>query len=143
LAAAGWILLILAIAAASHGRAVASFRAFALAGAAPSALVGPEMFFAVRTLATSHFAAAVIVLALLAIALARGSFFLPLTMLIGALCSSTIVLMTPGTVFTSQAVEPYIAAVVALFSSDLPARGRIGSLVVAALLVWAAARDVR
>jgi len=64
-------------------------------------------------------------------------------MLIGALCSSTIVLMTPGTVFTSQAVEPYIAAVVALFSSNLPARGRIGSLVVAALLVWVAARDVR
>ncbi|CAN5795934.1 hypothetical protein BH24ACI4_BH24ACI4_26520 [soil metagenome] len=147
LTAAGCGILLAVLSVSTDGRAMESFRAGALAGETPLALLRPLVRLdAVRLLFTSHYLGGVFLLVAAAILAApRHVFSLPGLLVVLSSVASAVALATPGTILTNQAVEPYAAASVFLaWSAHASPRLRTaGSMAVTALLLWTSAHGIR
>ena len=127
----------------SDGRALENFRACAFAGAAPLDLVGRASLDGLRLLLVSHFVSAALAAAVLAAVVTRAWRSLAFTTFVGAVLAAIVALTSHGTIFTSQSVDPYVAAVVVLFATGVVARPRLGPALMAAFFVWAAVGSLR
>jgi hypothetical protein len=109
---AGIALVVLVIWLGSAGRATEASGVLALAGLAQWGAV--RLGLAARTVAlvlTSRYLTAMLVLTLAALATAPRDLLRPQGLLVVAAgAAAAVVLQTPGTIITNQAVEPYVAA---------------------------------
>jgi hypothetical protein len=144
---AGFALVLLLIWVGSAGRAPESFAALALAGARAGNLFGAGLVLRPLDLVlTSRFLTAILAIVLVVVASRpRDVATLPALLVLGAAAAAAVVLQTPGTILTNQAVEPYVAAVLYL-SWAVQTRATFrpaGHLLIALLLLWAAAHEGR
>ena len=145
--AAGAVLFLVAMDLASHGRAIESFRACALAGSSISSLFTPQAVTRLVTLiGTSHLLTVVFLLATAAIAVSRRVFFqLPVLYLLAAAGITAVIFTSPGTILTSQIVDAYVAAIVVLTTTTAAQSGRLrsaGYVVLVGLTMWTAAQNL-
>ena len=146
--AAGAVLFLVAMDLASHGRAIESFRACALAGSSIWSLLTPLAVTRLVTLiGTSHLLTVVFLLAAAAIAVSRRRVFLqlPVLYLLAAAGITAVIFTSPGTILTSQIVDAYVAAIVVLTTTTAAQSGRLrsaGYVVLVGLTMWTAAQNV-
>jgi hypothetical protein len=147
LSAGGICTLILAIALASDGRALESFRACALAGSTMTELFRPSaLAAAVARLAASRLLVTMLVVSVAAVALApRRLCALPTLLLAGAVAATVAALATEGTILTNQIVDPYVAAAVFLtwISGERGPFQIAGAGVLTGLMLWTSAQNTR
>ena len=139
--------MVLAIAVCSHGRAIDAFRACALAGGGPLALLRPmSLAEAAARLRASHLLVATLGLFVTALLFSRRHWCeLPVLLCAGAGTAAILALGTAGTVPINQSVEPYAVTAVCLvwMCDQLVAPPAIGSVVLTALLLWAGMQSAR
>lgn len=144
---AGFALVILVIWVGSAGRAPESFAALALAGARATDLLSAGLVLRPLDLVlTSRFLTAILAISLvLAVSRPRDVATLPALLLLGAAAAAAVVLQTPGTILTNQAVEPYVAAALYITWAvhTRAASGPAPHVLIALLLLWAAAHEGR
>ena len=144
---AGAVLFLAAINIASHGRAIESFRACALAGSSISSLLAPAVVTRPLTLiGTSHLLTVVFVLAGAAFAASRRAWLrLPALYLFATAAITAVIFTSPGTILTSQIVDAYVAAIVVLTAVTASQSGALRGIGYAALFVltvWTAGQNI-
>ena len=131
----------------SHGRALESFRACALAGSSPISLFSPAAVTrAVQLIGTSHLLTTIFLLTIVALAASgRAWLRLPTLYFFAAAAITAVIFTSPGTILTSQIVDAYVAAIVVLTTAAAAQGERrrdIGSAVLIALGFWTAGQNV-
>jgi hypothetical protein len=145
--AGGATLLLVLINLTSGGRALASFRACALAGSSFSSLVSPvTVLRPLELIATSHLLTVVFLLAALALVLGwRARMSLPPLYLLSAAAITGVIFTSPGTILTSHILDAYVAAIVLVTAVTAAQSGRLrqaGQAALITLTFWAAMQNV-
>jgi hypothetical protein len=131
----------------SSGRALESFRACALAGAAPLSLFSlTAVTRAVHLIGTSHLLTATFLLTIAALTVSgRAWSKLPQLSFVAAAAITAVIFTSPGTILTSQIVDAYVAAIVVLTTAVAAQRDRrrvIGCAVLIGLGIWTAGQNI-
>jgi hypothetical protein len=141
----GAALFLLALNAASQGRAIESFRACALAGSSVFSLLTPVAITRlVQLIGTSHLLTVVFLLTAAAAVIARRM-DLPVLYLAATLAITAVIFTSPGTILTSQIVDAYVAAVVVLTTITAARNDRlraVGFVVLSVLTIWTAGQNI-